>query len=80
MKAQFHISPFQGFVSWRCHFIEHRPMLADVALLGEAPTVQPILGWGNALSDDNTELRSPEAIYANTGCSPVIKQKLWDNL
>lgn len=34
MKTSFTITPFQGLVSWRCHFIQLYGMLADYALSG----------------------------------------------
>lgn len=34
MRTAFTISPFQGLVSWRCHFIPLHGMLADYALSG----------------------------------------------
>jgi hypothetical protein len=72
MKTHELISPFQGLVSWRCHYIVRCLMLDNEALKGQAPTGLYTLGWGNALSYTNRIMRSPEgAEYANEAVPPL---------
>ena len=63
-------------ISWLCHFIGLRPMLRYYALSGQAPTGQNTLGWGIALSYNNTEISSPvRARYISEAVSPLANKK-----
>jgi hypothetical protein len=63
-------------ISWLCHFIELRPMLRYYALSGQAPTGQNTLGWGIALSCNNTGISSPvRARYISEAVSPLANKK-----
>lgn len=66
-----------GFrISWLCHFIGLRPMLRYYALSGQAPTGQNTLGWGIALSYNNTGISSPvRARYISEAVSPLANKK-----
>ena len=63
-------------ISWLCHFIPLYGMLRYYALSGQAPTGQNTLGWGIALSYNNTEISSPvRARYISEAVSPLANKK-----
>lgn len=63
-------------ISWLCHFIGLHPMLGYYALSGQAPTGQNTLGWGIALSYNNTEISSlVRARYISEAVSPLANKK-----
>ena len=79
MIAEVYISPFQGLVSWRCHFIERCSMLVYHALSGLIPLCVPFsperassANDGHSPSDKKIILTSPEGAggYNSEGITP----------